>query len=725
MRFAPFRTAVAGCLFLTLFISSATAQPRRNSKESFAVSPSVLLKIIRAEDERRWNNTLPVFLLDPNPNVRKRAALAMGRIGNAEAMPRLLEVLKTDPDNDVRQEIVFAIGEIETSDGAAALMEILDDTRAVAEVRARAVEALGKIGAALLNDATAAGSAPNKRVAEIRLAIVNALKFEAGRRSAPEGLSILLGLTAALRTKPDGAGPVIARFLSYLDPRIVADALNALARLRLKDGNGEARELLVKHSDPIVRGNAGRVLGATEDKQAFDALLDRALHDEDLRVRVSATRALGSLKDVRAVEPLVQRGNALSKSSSLAEVNRNELLEITATLGRLLPNSLNAHVLAFLRRMHQLTRGEALEVEVAFARIVPGIFQQDPYQREILRPNVTWRQLSRRAQALAAIKDVTIGAATSSAGDNALTEAQKEVRDMLHRSDSRQFAIPDMLQAYAATLASENACEVLREYLTSNDVIIRATAAEMLGHQSADQANARALADALKAELPRVEKGEMNDAALAILEALAKQKSKEANQAIKSALDSSDHLIRRKAVVLLKTNGVGDFPDRIGTVKTRNTDADYRRAITRIGKRATATVVTNKGSFVIEFLPENAPLTVDNFVQLAKKGYFNGQTIPRVVPNFVIQAGDPRGDTNGGPGYQIRCEINEVSYERGTVGMALSGKDTGGSQWFVTHSPQPHLDGGYTVFGHVIRGMEVVDNIARGDVIRRVVINER
>jgi cyclophilin family peptidyl-prolyl cis-trans isomerase len=96
-----------------------------------------------------------------------------------------------------------------------------------------------------------------------------------------------------------------------------------------------------------------------------------------------------------------------------------------------------------------------------------------------------------------------------------------------------------------------------------------------------------------------------------------------------------------------------------------------------------------------------------------------------VVPNFVVQAGDPRGDQNGGPGYQIRCEINEVPYERAAVGMALSGKDTGGSQWFVTHSPQPHLDGGYTVFGRVVRGMDVVDNIARGDVIRRVVVNER
>src|SRR5436190_5770302 len=84
----------------------------------------------------------------------------------------------------------------------------------------------------------------------------------------------------------------------------------------------------------------------------------------------------------------------------------------------------------------------------------------------------------------------------------------------------------------------------------------------------------------------------------------------------------------------------------------------------------------------------------------------------------------PRGDQNGGPGYAIRCEINQWPYDRGAVGMALSGKDTGGSQWFVTHSPQPHLDGGYTVFGHVISGMDVVDNIVRGDTLRSITISE-
>jgi cyclophilin family peptidyl-prolyl cis-trans isomerase len=138
-----------------------------------------------------------------------------------------------------------------------------------------------------------------------------------------------------------------------------------------------------------------------------------------------------------------------------------------------------------------------------------------------------------------------------------------------------------------------------------------------------------------------------------------------------------------------------------------------------------ATVNTNKGRFTIELLPAEAPLNVDNFVQLAKRRYFNGIVFHRVVPNFVIQGGDPRGDGNGGPGYQIRCEINEVPYQRGAVGMALSGKDTGGSQWFVTHAPQPHLDGGYTVFGNVAAGMNVVDNIVRGDRIISIVVTEK
>ena len=117
-------------------------------------------------------------------------------------------------------------------------------------------------------------------------------------------------------------------------------------------------------------------------------------------------------------------------------------------------------------------------------------------------------------------------------------------------------------------------------------------------------------------------------------------------------------------------------------------------------------------------------MTVDSFAALARKGFFDGTTIHRVVPDFVVQAGDPRGDGTGGPDYALRDELNPLPYVRGRVGMALSGPDTGGSQWFVTLSRQPHLDGAYTVFGEVIAGMDVVERIEQNDRLLSVRVRE-
>ena len=133
-----------------------------------------------------------------------------------------------------------------------------------------------------------------------------------------------------------------------------------------------------------------------------------------------------------------------------------------------------------------------------------------------------------------------------------------------------------------------------------------------------------------------------------------------------------------------------------------------------------ATFDTNRGTMVADLYDRDAPKTVENFEKLANSGFYDGVKFHRVIPDFVVQGGDPRGDGEGGPGYAIRDEINERPYLRGTVGMALDWKDTGGSQFFITHSPQPHLDAKYTVFGRVISGMDVVDKIEQGDVIRHV-----
>ncbi|MDY6959126.1 MAG: peptidylprolyl isomerase [Halobacteriota archaeon] len=135
-----------------------------------------------------------------------------------------------------------------------------------------------------------------------------------------------------------------------------------------------------------------------------------------------------------------------------------------------------------------------------------------------------------------------------------------------------------------------------------------------------------------------------------------------------------------------------------------------------------AIIETEKGEIVLELFEEDAPNTVANFVKLANDGFYNGIKFHRVIPNFVIQGGCPRGDGTGGPGYTIKCEINSRKHKTGTLSMAHAGKDTGGSQFFITHSPQPHLDGVHTVFGQVSEGMDVVNSIKQGDVMKTIKI---
>ena len=704
---------ITAVTFVCLLLAATGLGQKQLTHQPIAVT------IMQAEDERRWSDELMQLLSNQSPVVRKRAALAAGRIGDEGAVKSLTYVLERDTDTSVRAMAAFAIGEIESETGANALIAVLKNTSAPVEIRARAIEALGKIAAALPREQEA-------RQRELGAAIIDALKFELDRpiRGMPDTSVPMLGLTAALRSRPPDAGPTIARFLSNSNPRVRADAANALARLRLKDGVEQLRKL-ASDIDPIVRANALRVLGLSEDKQSYETLLSHAVNDKDSRVRVNAIRALASLKDPRAAEPLLKRGQAITQL--------NEVLEIATTLGRLLAQKDDQAAVAWLRKLNESLNHTAPEVDIAFVRIAPATYLSDfgsgdqakrKVQETIL---LNWRAASGIANGLGEVAALPASVANKSA---LAATAEKLLRAMLDYRNSglnintlvavhSEYAIPDVLRALAA-FKPQDLASITRAQLNESDVIIRGTAADLMGDLPPSEENTRALV----AAWPQAANDTLNDAALSILDALGKQKSAAANDQIKEALKSGDHLVRRRAVTILKANGAGDFSSQIGTAHTRNTAADYTRALGRIGKNVRAVVTTSRGSFTIELLPEAAPLTVDNFVQLAQRDYFRNVTIHRVVPNFVIQDGDPRGDGNGGPGYTIRCEINQVPYDRAAVGMALSGKDTGGSQWFVTHSPQPHLDGGYTVFGRVVMGMDVVDKIVRGDVIQSVVITQ-
>ena len=147
------------------------------------------------------------------------------------------------------------------------------------------------------------------------------------------------------------------------------------------------------------------------------------------------------------------------------------------------------------------------------------------------------------------------------------------------------------------------------------------------------------------------------------------------------------------------------------------------RVLNNVDEDTRATINTSKGDFVIEFFPNKSPASVINFIALAKSGFYNGKTFHRVVPNFVIQGGCPRGDGYGSLDYSIRSELTDLKYDDdGYLGMASAGNHTEGTQWFVTHSPAPHLDGNYTIFAKVTKGMDVVHQITMGDKINEVTI---
>ena len=728
-------------LILTVAFMSATVFSQ--------VPTAVHVQILKAEDARRYDKTLENFLKSPNASIRERAALAAGRIGNATSVAALVKLMNGDASGKVRETAAFAIGEVESIDAADAVRIAIGETgkaqvagQTEGNLRGRLAEAAGKIAAA---------NAKDPKAKELGQAILFTLEAEQLKGPGANRENVLLALTAALRARPEGTDAMVAKFLASPDGRIRADAANTLSRVRAKNANEALRKIAASDVDENARVNAMRALGAAEDKEAFDLLLNAATTDKSPAIRIGAIRALAALKDARASEPLTAHGEKLfaeykvaKKPNSIPDV-QNEFIEVATALGRLLANTNNERADRLFADFGKLDKGMTPEVYVARVRVGPK--RSDGSSPELN----SWKQYSSLAQAVGEFSAIE---PTSDVGNQMKGEAPEKFRPLARAyaaadpkiEGERMMAAPDVLRAYARFKTADLG-EILREALNNEDLFLRAAAAELI----ADLPSSKENVDALKAAYPRsilIDK-KHNDASLAILDALYKLDKRTSVETFIMASVASDYLVRKKAFEILsdkelqrefpslakaiedsekyKTRYVLPYTDvsstRLGQIFA--TDADYRRALGRKNGTVRAIFTTQKGNFTIEFLPEDAPLTVDNFVKLARANYFNGLEVHRVVPNFVMQDGDPRGDGNGGPGWSIRCEVNMVPYERGAVGMALSGKDTGGSQWFVTHLPQPHLDGGYTVFGKVNEtGMKVVDRIVRGDKIVSVRIVE-
>jgi cyclophilin family peptidyl-prolyl cis-trans isomerase len=202
----------------------------------------------------------------------------------------------------------------------------------------------------------------------------------------------------------------------------------------------------------------------------------------------------------------------------------------------------------------------------------------------------------------------------------------------------------------------------------------------------------------------------------AILAAVAAIKDRKAVPFLKEVLTGTKKKMIADQIVKILT----DWDVRIETLPQVRDSLFIPPEIVPENAQIVVRITTTKGDIDVRLRPDAALLTVSNFMYLMHRGFYQNILFHRVVSDFVIQAGDPRGDGWGGPGYSIPCEYNRLPFMRGTMGMATAGKDTGGSQFFICHSEQPHLDRRYTVFGQVIKGLDVVDKIEIDDQITQI-----
>ncbi len=669
MLISPRNRAARGALFTALLVAAPTlavAQGATSRTPSRDAAWSG--RLLRMTDGRTLDTALTDSVLASGPRwLRAQATLAVGQV-HGRARAAALRTLLVDKDTTVAANAAFALGLMLDTASVDALGRALNGAPTVA---VEAAWSLGEIGAPARAAIERAFETPPKDAAP-RAALIKA----AGRlRPVPVAL--------------------IAPFLSMPDASLRAAAAYAIARARAKDG---VRALfpLVRDVDPAVRAQVAAALakGNTGDSlgpPARDAL-HRLIGDRDHLVRTNAVRSLATHGEDEAGPVLGSFDDRdpnvrVAAAQSVRFVLRAESAEWDRLWAEDTTFMVRRELMAGAARA-----GRAIPAAAAWAT------------------DSAWR---RRAAAAAAE-----GARAS------LVDRLKALEPFLKDGDARVRV--EALQLVAGMADSVNAGPCARErlgtFLTDRDVWVRAAALDGL------RGTARASEVAAIAQVYRESfRDESSDARLAALRVIASAWTRDsaafdalARSALAALPMPIDPLERAeaRAVTPLASWRAGSTPVKALAFY----DSVVREVVlpSLAGKRPRARIVTERGALVIELYALDAPLTVGNFATLARRGFYNGTRFHRVVPNFVAQDGDPRGDGNGGPGYAIRDEFNRRRYVRGAVGMALSGPDTGGSQYFVCHAAQPHLDGHYTVFAQLVGSDAVLDAIVQGDRILRV-----
>lgn len=671
---------IAGALVFVALASCMPSGPARcQSRYDRLLHDSAGLEKLKAlslmEENGRLDEIIRALVADPDPLVRLRCAEVLGRVDDDTGTIYYLSKLVRDGDPEVVLSAVFSLGLAGHRKSTEQLtLESISEVlkKGPVEHKRMAIRALG------LTRLKAAGEIIVPYLTDFH----STLRAEAAMAVAVLGDSSLA--ESCVNSIMDPA------------PRARASALYAIGRLGYKAAAGRIAPLLVSE-EAEVRMRAAEALGRLGEKSAVDVIAV-LLEDPERMMRIKAAEALqriGTKKSAEKLEKFLSSDDNYLKSLALDAIAASEDGKF------------------FDKVIPLLDDGSVMVRRSAIAAVFGTGGEKS--RQHLLRTFREGNHYDRMAAAehigrLGVKEDLVL-----------LTETLQSRTDHFAREGAAaglgNWPKPEQLLEPSG-FGGARPVDVLLDAAKGDDWVVAAISVESIGKTVASSVIGE-LGSIFDRCATRLE----SDVKLAITGALGQlasgrgldpERKEMAVSILRKAVSDADPRVRGSAVQAAGRHGFVLAQDPKQSGKWDRGDPPLAGPALPMGNRR-MTIVTSKGQIEIELFGDDAPLVVASIIARAEEGFYNGLNFHRVVPGFVIQGGCPRGDGWGDAGYFLRSQFNARTYERGTVGMANSGKDTPGSQFFIAQTAQPHLDGRYTIVGKVVKGLEIIDLIEVGD----------
>ncbi|MBN8570282.1 MAG: peptidylprolyl isomerase [Ignavibacteria bacterium] len=676
-------------------------------------------EILLLQDSRTLgeNDILLSYLKSENANVVSRAVFALANIQDSSTADEISTVLLTNQNEYIRFLAAYALGQIPCEPSQIYLRTALKSETSM-YVREQLLEAIGKIGTE--EDLNLVPSDVSNIDYDKFYSALSVLRFGLRKIKNERSFQILADI---LNSNPDAKTTMLCLYTLWRtgDDKLLKPHTDLLKKY-LKDTEG------------LNRSYAINALGKLKDTQILFEILSNVKNETDWRAKVNSFNIINNFTYEQIKDKQDDINEVLmSLLRNRGEDDNNKVSYVIAYLGAVNKLYSNQNYTKTTNpKFYDILNSFTSEKNISGEAIkVMGSIFKDEMKDELINRYKQSTDYNIKADIIRAFSSFNNG------------KIFREVRDLIsndvmeygktHTIDKEKYiGAEDLAKIYRAYSELINACLskvndedkntirlICYDFLTSKDVVMVANCLETLKDSSLQRDNWKAeTSQVIQFEYPNLSLPQDFDLMSAYIDFIGEMKIEGLKTNLEANLTSDQYEITKRSADALKKITGNDYSNRIKN-KIYNKDFDWEY-LKKIFVNKYASVKTNKGTIKIELFPEVTPFTVYNFVKLSERGYYNGTIFHRVVPNFVIQGGDPTATGNGGPGYSIRSEFSQLNFFTGAVGMASSGKDTEGSQWFITHSPQLHLDSRYTLFGIVVDGQDVVDKTQIGDKIESI-----